>query len=436
MKEFKLDNEREASTLLDSAIDLNSIKVLANKLYTNITERGIDGIKDLFYREDILSKELRFDKSEEYLKRMIMAQMNIDKMLLIHKYRDRGFEERTVFNKESNKLREQIDADGVLNFDDNTLDALFGNSLGIKSEKEYEEWREFAYNDRHGDKKFDSIYLEEEFKFKHENESNSIKKFIQSFRYRKMLKENVLEDSYVKKVREMITKEIISNPEDTFVAYRKVHNALEKGVEEYENIKDVEDITRMTLMSLRVKKDEPINIETVCNTVRNEMKNTIGSTKIGTEYRQKQVTLGSKTGISTRPVVHTIPFKKVPDAIKNLQTEYEKAYNEEENHEEYIKRIAKIYADFIYVQPYEDGNKRTATCLLNSMLLSKGIIPPPISLVNDEQMVEAFYKAENKDYTMMQDIIFERYKTMQLNNGNNKGRDKEEAIIDDRDIEK
>ena len=43
------------------------------------------------------------------------------------------------------------------------------------------------------------------------------------------------------------------------------------------------------------------------------------------------------------------------------------------------------------------------------MLLSKGIIPPPISLVNDEQMVEAFYKAENKDYTMMQDIIFERY---------------------------
>lgn len=412
------------------------VSKLARKLYIEIEKDGIDRVKGLFSKGETLSQELKFDVNEEYLKKMIMSQLDIGRMLMSHKYRNSGFDERAAFNSEVDKIRGQIDSQEVLKFENPTLEALFGNSLNISTEQEYEEWRGFADFDRHKEKKFDTIYLEEEARFKYENETNPLKKFIQSFRYRKMLKEETLEDSYVKKVRKMITKEIISNPEDTFVAYRKVHNALEKGVEEYENIKDVEDITRMTLMSLRVKKDEPINIETVCNTVRNEMKNTIGSTKIGTEYRQKQVTLGSKTGISTRPVVHTIPFKKVPDAIKNLQTEYEKAYNEEENHEEYIKRIAKIYADFIYVQPYEDGNKRTATCLLNSMLLSKGIIPPPISLVNDEQMVEAFYKAENKDYTMMQDIIFERYKTMQLNNGNNKGRDKEEAIIDDRDIEK
>ena len=187
---------------------------------------------------------------------------------------------------------------------------------------------------------------------------------------------------------------------------------------------------------LIVEDDKPINIEDICNIARSEMKSTIGLTKNGTEYRKKQVTLGSESGISNRPVIHTMPFEKVPEAIKNLQMEYEKAYNSSQSEEEYIKQISKIYADFIFIQPYEDGNKRTATCLLNSMLLSKGIIPPPISLVNDEQMVEAFYKAENKDYTMMQDIIFERYKTMQLNNGNNKGRDKEEAIIDDRDIEK
>lgn len=43
------------------------------------------------------------------------------------------------------------------------------------------------------------IYLEEEARFNYENETNPLKKFIQSFRYRKMLKEKTLEDSYVKK---------------------------------------------------------------------------------------------------------------------------------------------------------------------------------------------------------------------------------------------
>lgn len=357
-------------------------------------------------------------------------------MLISHKYRNSGFDERAIFNSEADKIREQIGSQGILRFDNSTLEALFSNSLNISTEQEYEEWRNFVDSDRHKEKKFDTIYLEEEAKFNYENETNLFKKFIKSFKYRRMLKEGTLEDSYIKRVREMIKEKIEQNPEDHFIAYQDTHSALKKGVEEYESIKDIEDIARMTLKSLIVEDDQPINIEDICNIARSEMKSTIGLTKNGTEYRKKQVTLGSESGISNRPVIHTMPFEKVPEAIKNLQMEYEKAYNSSQSEEEYIKQISKIYADFIFIQPYEDGNKRTATCLLNSMLLSKGIIPPPISLVNDEQMVEAFYKAENKDYTMMQDIIFERYKTMQLNNGNNKGRDKEEAIIDDRDIEK
>lgn len=36
----------------------------------------------------------------------------------------------------------------------------------------------------------------------------------------------------------------------------------------------------MTLASLLVEDDKPINIEEVCNRVRSEMKSTIGSTKM------------------------------------------------------------------------------------------------------------------------------------------------------------
>lgn len=66
----------------------------------------------------------------------------------------------------------------------------------------------------------------------------------------------------------------------------------------------------------------------------------------------------------------------------------------------------------MFIQPYEDGNKRTALCLLNSMLISKNIVPPAISLVNNQDMVKAFYKVQEKDYTMLQDLFIKKHREM------------------------
>lgn len=415
-------------------METRDIIELSKKLYIEIEEKGIDRVKELFSKGKTLSQELKFDANEEYLKKMIISQLNIGRMLMSHKYRNSGFDERAAFNSEADKIRGQIDSQEVLKFENPTLEALFGNSLNISTEQEYEEWREFADFDRHKEKKFDTIYLEEEARFNYENETNPLKKFIKSFRYRKILKEGTLEDSYVKKVREMIREKIAENPEDHSIAYRDTHSTLEKGVEEYESIKEIEDIARMTLESLSVKDDKPINIEEVCNRVRSEMKSTIGLTRNGTEYRKRQVTIGSESGISNRPVIHTIPFKEVPEAIKNLQIEYEKAYNSSQSEEEYIKQIAKIYADFIFIQPYEDGNKRTAMCVFNSMLISKGIVPPPISLINDNQMVKAYYNAHEKDYEMLQSVITEKYRKVENANPNIGVQEEKEAT--DRETEK
>lgn len=415
-------------------METRDIIELSKKLYIEIEENGINRIRELFSKGETLSQELKFDVNEEYLKKMIMSQLDIGRMLMSHKYRNSGFDERTAFNNEADKIRGQIDSQEALKFDNPTLEALFGNSLNISTEQEYEEWRGFADFDRHKEKKFDTIYLEEEARFNYENETNPLKKFIKSFRYRKILKEGTLEDSYVKKVREMIREKIAENPEDHSIAYRDTHSTLEKGVEEYESIKEIEDIARMTLESLSVKDDKPINIEEVCNRVRSEMKSTIGLTRNGTEYRKRQVTIGSESGISNRPVIHTIQFEEVLEAIKNLQIEYEKAYNSSQSEEEYIKQIAKIYADFIFIQPYEDGNKRTAMCVFNSMLISKGIVPPPISLINDDQMVKAYYNAHEKDYEMLQNVVIEKYRKVENANPNIGVQEEKEAT--DRETEK
>ena len=61
-------------------------------------------------------------------------------------------------------------------------------------------------------------------------------------------------------------------------------------------------------------------------------------------------------------------------------------------------------------------------CVFNSMLMSKGIVPPPISLTNDDQMVKAYYNAHEKDYEMLQNVVIEKYRKMKsiTDNNNNK----------------
>lgn len=180
-------------------MEIKDIKTISEKLYKDIEANGIDAIKKLFFKGTDLSQELRVNPLEEYIKKILISQMDIDRMLLLHKYMDTNFESIPKYRKESEKLHRQIDSNSDLKFDENTINALFGNSLNITSNDDYEEWKEFTYSSMHNGIRYDTIYLEEEFKYNYENEKNIVKKFINSFHYKKIMKSNVLEDVYVKK---------------------------------------------------------------------------------------------------------------------------------------------------------------------------------------------------------------------------------------------
>ena len=393
-------------------MEIKDIKITAEKLYKDIELNGIDAIREIFSKGTTMCEQLRINPIQEYMKKMIISQLDIDNMLKAHL----GYGEK--YEKESEQLHRIIFNEGNLKFDENTINVLFGNLLDITSNDDYEEWKEFACEGKHNGVTHDTLCLEEKIKHNYENERNIIKKFIKSFRYKNIKKGSALEDRYIIKVREMLRKEILENPENTLTASSNVLRALGKGLEQYQSIKEIEDISRMTLIPFMSNKDiGPINIEETCKLIRKEMKTTIGSTKIGKDYRKKEVTLGSEEGINRRPVFKAAPFEEIPQAMEKLQKEYEDLYKKEQSTEEYIKGATKIYADFMFLQPYEDGNKRTALCLLNSMLISKNIIPQPISLVNDEEMIKAFYKAQEKDYTMLQELIIEKYNGTKNANG-------------------
>ncbi len=398
----------------------NNINEISKNTYSEISERGIDVIKEMFSTGTTLREKLEITPEKEYLKKMLISQMDIDEMLLTHKYYNKGFEGISEFREESDKIKGIIQDDSVLNFDEDTIQALFGNSLNIISDKECERWKQLIYNGQYAGYNINDLYTEEKFKIDYENEKNKIKKFIQSFKYKKLFRQDAIENLHIKQVRKVVKENIISNP-DASAGYiiTESRNQIEQGVSEYVGLQELESIAKITLTSLQQSNGEQINIEEECEKIRSMM-NEDNPAKFDTNYRQKQVTIGTDRGISTGPVIETIPFEKIPEVMKDLQQRYENAYNTSENEEDYIKEIAKIYADFVYIQPYEDGNKRTATCLLNTMLLSKGIIPPPISLSNGgEELGEAFSKAHNKDYTMLQDIMNDKYNKTKLTAGEN-----------------
>lgn len=394
-------------------IVIESVSDMAYKIYESIEKNGIKEIKNMFSSNNILQSRVQVSPEKEYIKRMLISQMNLGEMLLTHKYKDKGYEGIAEYRKQHSMLIDKINGSSILLFDNETIEVLFGNSLEITSVEELEAWKEIIHGSGNMTKDIPTLYREEKNKIEYENEKNKVKKFIQSFRYRKMLAQDTLENSQIKRVREILRNNILSNPEssDGYIITKSMYSC-DKGVLEYQSLQELKNIAQITLISLVQPLGNPISIEEVCGTIR-EMMEASNPSKYKTNYRQKQVTIGSQMGINPGPVIYTIPFKEVPEAIQKLQERYDNAYCNSESEEEYIREITKIYADFVYIQPYEDGNKRTATCLFNSMLLSKGILPPPISLCNDgEKIVKAFNKAHEKDYSMLQDIIIDKYNTM------------------------
>ena len=413
---------------------MDDIQTSADKLYENLEKNGIEELRRLFAKGKTLQQELKFDLNKEYLKKIIIAQIDIEDLLYSHKYIDTGMTSDDI--NESKQILQKVNNERDLKFDDEIMEALFGNTLEISNQDEYEQWKDIIYYDRHGNKELDDIFFEEEFKYNYENEKNPLKRAIKSFKYKKILKNDGLEDIYIKKIRKMINDGIKENPENSFVAYNNCIRLLERGIKEYDDIKVIEDIARMALASFKVKPNEILDIETECKKLRQEIKDDKSLEKMDTEYRKSQVTLGSEEGIRSRRIIETIPFEEVPDAMKNLQSQYENEYKKEQTDEDYIKAITKIYVDFMYIQPYADGNKRTAACLFNSMLLSKGVVPPPISLVNDEEMIKAFYEVKDKeDYTSIQNLAVEKYRQMKKNTEDSR-KTKIQYIAMDNNLEK
>ena len=93
--------------------------------------------------------------------------------------------------------------------------------------------------------------------------------------------------------------------------------------------------------------------------------------------------------------------KEIIDRLEKMLVEYNT-----NNHENIIKRIAKLHLVFEYTHPFIDGNGRIGRVINNYLLIREGFVPINIKFIDRKKYYEAFKEFDEKGATgIMEEIV-------------------------------
>lgn len=93
--------------------------------------------------------------------------------------------------------------------------------------------------------------------------------------------------------------------------------------------------------------------------------------------------------------------KEVIERLEKMLSEYNAS-----NHENIIKRIARLHLTFECTHPFIDGNGRIGRVINNYLLIREGFVPINIKFINRQKYYEAFKEFEEKQTTyIMEEIV-------------------------------
>ena len=388
----------------------NNIRRLIEKLKEDIDKNGLDAVKELLSNENYLSNNLSDKKDIEYIKQMIFSQFNVHGMLIDHKYYEFDKVDKSQIMEYEAHLYRKIDSNGKLLFNKEEVESILGNPLNIKSEEEYKGIEKYFYN-TYSFSTFDKMYETELDKLSIANCKNPFKKMALSRRIRKNEKHYSMQGPYAQIIIKMIKEEMKNNLNiNRPVLSNIINQKMGRYILESSKCFEAVDIVKMTLTSLLTEERKPINIEEACKSYRRELGSTYSEMDKKTDYREIDTVLGF-----IGPKIKNIDYRQIPKEMQKLQLEYMDAYENSKSEEEYIRRVTRIFGKFVFLQPFEDCNKRTGICLLNAMLQSKGIRPVPFSLTHSrhlpyEMVKKAYDIASTREYGPLEDVMVAVFK--------------------------
>lgn len=93
--------------------------------------------------------------------------------------------------------------------------------------------------------------------------------------------------------------------------------------------------------------------------------------------------------------------KEVIDQLEKMLAEYNAT-----NHENIIRRIAKLHLTFEHTHPFVDGNGRIGRVINNYLLIREGFVPINIKFIDRKKYYEAFREFDvNNTTAIMEEIV-------------------------------
>lgn len=99
---------------------------------------------------------------------------------------------------------------------------------------------------------------------------------------------------------------------------------------------------------------------------------------------------------------HIVPVpKEIDGSIEKMIAEYNAT-----NHENIIKRIARLHLAFEYLHPFNDGNGRIGRVINNYLLIREGFVSINIKFIDRKKYYDAFKEFDEKGTTsIMEEIV-------------------------------
>ena len=95
------------------------------------------------------------------------------------------------------------------------------------------------------------------------------------------------------------------------------------------------------------------------------------------------------------------PPKEINESLEKMFSEYNAT-----NHENIIKRIARLHLAFEYLHPFNDGNGRIGRVINNYLLIREGFVPINIKFIDKKKYYDAFKEFDEKGVTtIMEEIV-------------------------------
>ena len=106
-------------------------------------------------------------------------------------------------------------------------------------------------------------------------------------------------------------------------------------------------------------------------------------------------------------VLYSTPYEYIEEQYARFQEEYEYYHTNSSSDLEYIEGCTEIIGNVVTSQIFRVGNKRTAKCLFNALLMSKGIVPPIIDFNkhNAKLWNDFAYNINNKYMSVKKEIL-------------------------------